>query len=177
MDQWATRSLGASARICIIASTSPLSGAVSDWISVWKVSPSRTDMIAMPWSPIVPLTSTASPGRALRRADVHAGRDDADAGCVDVNPVAVAFLHHLGIAGGDLHAGFFAGLRHGGDDVAQCFHRQALFQDEAGREEQRLRPAHGQVIDRAIDGQFADIPAGEEQRADHERIGRESQPG
>ena len=132
-------------------------------------------MIAMPWSPIVPLTSTASPGRALAGPISTPGRDDADAGCVDVDPIAVAFLHHLGVTGGDLHPGFFAGLRHGGDDIAERFHRQALFQDEAGRKEQRLGPAHRQVIDRAIDGQFADVPAREEQRADHEGIGGEGE--
>ncbi len=37
---------------------------MSDLRSVSNESPSRFDMMVMPWSPIVPLTSTRSPGRA-----------------------------------------------------------------------------------------------------------------
>lgn len=43
-----------------------LSGAASVSTVVWKAMPSRCETIAMPWSPIVPLTSTLSPGRQLR---------------------------------------------------------------------------------------------------------------
>jgi hypothetical protein len=40
------------------------SGAQSLSITVSNSSPSRTLITAMPWSPIVPLTITRSPGRA-----------------------------------------------------------------------------------------------------------------
>ena len=45
----------------------PFSGAVSLSSTVSNSIPSRTDMMAMPWSPIVPETTIWSPGRA--RAD------------------------------------------------------------------------------------------------------------
>ena len=40
----------------------------------------------------------------------------------------------------------------------------------------RLRPGHRQVVDRAVDGQLADVAAGEEQRTDDEGVGGEGQP-
>jgi fused signal recognition particle receptor len=48
-----------------IAATSVCSAAVSLSIVVSKLSDSRSDITAMPWSPSVPETSTTSPGRAL----------------------------------------------------------------------------------------------------------------
>ena len=47
-----------------IAATRPCSAAVSERIVVSKLRFSRSDMIATPWSPIVPLTRMRSPGRA-----------------------------------------------------------------------------------------------------------------
>ncbi len=35
----------------------------------------------------------------------------------------------------------------------------------------RPRPGHGQIVDGAVDGQFPNIAAGEEQRMDDERVG------
>ena len=54
---------------------------------------------------------------------------------------------------------------------------KALFEDEGRREEQRPRPADGQVVHRAVHGQLADVAAREEERPDHERIGREGDRG
>lgn len=48
-----------------IASTSPFKGAVSLAISVSNSKPSRTDMIAMPCTAIVPLMMILSPPWAL----------------------------------------------------------------------------------------------------------------
>jgi hypothetical protein len=42
---------------------------------------------------------------------------------------------------------------------------------------QRPGAGHSQVVDSTVDGQLADVPAGEEQRRDHERVGGERQPG
>ena len=39
-----------------------------------------------------------------------------------------------------------------------------------------LGPRHGQIVDRAVDGQFADVTAREEQRADDKRVGGERDP-
>ncbi len=55
------------------------------------------------------------------------------------------------------------------------FHRQPFFEDEARAEIKRFRPGHRQVVDRAEDGQLADVAAGEEYRADDERVGGEGQ--
>ena len=52
---------------------------------------------------------------------------------------------------------------------------KTLFHDEGGGQEQGTRAAHGEIIDGAVDGQLADIAAGEEERRDHERIRREGQ--
>ena len=54
-------------------------------------------------------------------------------------------------------------------------HRQALFKDEARAQEERLRPAHGQIIHRAMHSERADISSRKEQRLHHERVGGECQ--
>ena len=59
---------------------------------------------------------------------------------------------------------------------SQRLQRQALFENEARAQGQRPRPGHGQVVDRAVDGQLADVAAGKEQRADDERVGRHGEP-
>jgi hypothetical protein len=47
----------------------------------------------------------------------------------------------------------------------------AFLQDEADRQREGVRPAHGDVVDRAVDGERADIAAREEQRRDDEAVG------
>ena len=84
-----------------MASTSRFSGAVSDRMAPSNSSPSRFDMTAMPWSPIVPLTRIASPGRALDAEMFTPGRHHADARRGDEQLVGGAAVHHLGIAGDD----------------------------------------------------------------------------
>ena len=64
-------------------------------------------MIAMPCRPRSPLTSMASPGWTFCGAILQCVLDDADAGGVDEQAVAFAFVHDLGVAGDDLHAGTF----------------------------------------------------------------------
>ena len=73
--------------------------------------PSRTDMIAMPWSPIVPETRIAvARPRAAIESDAPAGHD-ADAGGGDEDLVALAAIDDLGVAGDQRHAGLVAGPR------------------------------------------------------------------
>ena len=48
---------------------------------------------------------------------------------------------------------------------------QAFFNDKPGRQEQGPGPAHGQVVDRAVDGQVADVAAGEKKRSYHKGVG------
>ena len=58
----------------------------------------------------------------------------------------------------------------------QVGERQSLLEDEGGRQEERPRAADRQVVDGAVHGQAADVAAGEEERTDHERVGREGDP-
>ena len=61
-------------------------------------------------------------------------------------------------------------------DAPQVGERQPFFEDERGREEQRPRAADGEIVHRAVHRQPADVAAGEEERPDDERIGREREP-
>jgi len=64
----------------------------------------------------------------------------------------------------DADAGRRGGVPHGFGDPGQVGDGEAFFQDEAGRQVQRRRTGDGEVVDRAVDRQVADVPAGEEQR-------------
>ena len=119
--------------------------------------------------------AVAGPGDADRQRS--ALRHQADAGSGDEDLVALAPVHDLGVAGDQGHARLVAGLPHRGDDALQVGQRQALLEDEGGREEQRLGAADRQVVHGAVDRQPADVAAREEQRADHEGIGGEGHRG
>ena len=129
--------------------------------------------MAMPWSPIVPETRMRSPGRAVRIDSVTPSRDHADAGSGDENLVALAAIHDLGIAGNQGHAGLGAACRMECDDAPKVVHRQAFFENECGREEQRPGAADRQIVDGAVHGQLANVAAGEEEGPHHEGIGGE----
>jgi hypothetical protein len=98
-------------------------------------------------------------------------RHDADAGGGDEDPVALAAINDLGVPRDQDHPGHLARLAHRADDAAQVFQRQPLLQDEGGRQELRHGAADGEVVDRAVDRQLADVAAGEEQGAHHKRVG------
>ena len=70
-----------------------------------------------------------------------------------------------------------AAAGHGGHDALQVGDGEALLEDEPGRQVQRPGPGHGQVVDRAVDGEVADVAAGEEQRRHHVGVGGEGQAG
>ena len=110
------------------------------------------------------------PQRDVPLEDTHAGR-------VDVAAVGLAALDDLGVAGDDLHPGRGRRVPHRFGDPAQVGDRETLLQDEPGRLVLGRGPAHGQVVDRAVDGQLADVPAGEEQRRDHVGVGGQRDPG
>ena len=94
-------------------------------------------------------------------AHVHVIRDDPDAGGRDEHAVDLAFAGHLGVPGDDLHADFLAGLRHGFDDALEPCGLEPFLDDEPAGEVQGLCAHAGDVVDRAADGQLADVPAGE----------------
>ena len=68
-----------------------------------------------------------------------------------------------------------AAAAHRGDDPPEQIERKSLLQDEADAEIERLRTAHGEVVDRAVDGERADVAAGKDQRPHHVGIGREGE--
>ena len=63
----------------VLSATMPLRAAESLSMVVSNSSPSRTLMIAMPWSPMVPLTMTTSPGRTSAPAVTFAWNDQRSA--------------------------------------------------------------------------------------------------
>ncbi len=111
-----------------------------------------------------------------RAADVTPARQHADPGGRDEAAVALALLDDLGVAGDDGDAGRTCRRGHRLHDALQVGQREALFEDEAGRQPQRARAEHRDVVDRAVHGQAAEVAAGEEQRRDHMRVGGHDQP-
>lgn len=125
----------------------------------------------MPWAPIGPDTSTRSPGRT-RSAPSSARTDRSQPGGADIHAVGPAVLDHLGVAGHDRHAraargggqGFQLGAEHAGG--------QAGFENQRHGDRHRPGAGHGQIVDRAVDGQFADRAAGKPQRLNDEAVCR-----
>src|SRR5208282_229539 len=81
---------------------------------------------------------------------------------VDEQSVALAFLDDLGIASNHLHARFRSSLAKRIHHTPEFVHREALFDDEGGAQEQRRCAAHGQIVYRAVNGEGTDIAAGKE---------------
>ena len=71
----------------------------------------------------------------------------------------------------------FCGFLHRGTDTTKVFDRKSFLENKARREIQRPCSAHGEIIDSAVNGEFANVAAGEKYRIDHVRIGRKSQFG
>jgi hypothetical protein len=115
----------------------------------------------------------------LRRAEQQPGGHDPDPSGVQVDAVAMAAVDDLRVAGDDRHPGGAGRLAHRPGDDAQLGQGHALLEDRPDRQGQRQRPAHGQVVDRAVHRQVPHVPAGEEPRPDHVRVGgeRQAQPG
>ena len=136
----------------------------------------RASMTVIPWSPIGP--GDEHHVARLRRCggQRHRPVQQPDPGRRDVAAVRLAPLDDLGVAGDDLHPGPRGRGGHRRDDPLQVRDREPLLQDEPARQVQRPRPAHRQVVDRAVHGEVADVAAREEQRRHDERVGREREP-
>ena len=127
------------------------------------------------------LTDVARDDDVIARAgllgsDAQARGYDADTGGVDEKAVRAAFSDNLGVAGDNRDPGGGGGSAHGVGDGTEHLHLQALFEDESGRQPQRLCPAARQVVDGAVDGEVADVAAREEQGVDHVGVGGQSDP-
>ena len=114
-------------------------------------------------------------GRPIR-ADGDARGHEPDAGGVDEETVGRSPIDDLRVAGHDSNAGPSRGPGDRFGDPPQLVDRQAFLDDVGERQRQRLGAHHGQVVDRAVDGQLADVAARELERADDERVGGESEP-
>ena len=130
----------------------------------------RASMIAVPCSPIEPETRMRSPGRRRARRELRrAGRRRPMPGGADVHAVGVAALDDLGVAGDDLDARRRARRA----AIASTSARSVVGgrgppRGSARASAQRPRARHGEVVDRAVDGQLADRAAGEAHRLDDE---------
>ena len=146
---------------CDIASVRSFNEAVSLSSTVSNSIPSRTDMIAMPWSPIVPETSTRSPGLAAWIDKDRLIRHQANPGSCDEYPVPLAAINDLGIAGDRASHSL-----HGRPSCIESTTRRRsaigkpFFENEGCRKEQRHGTADSQVVHGAMHGQLADIAAG-----------------
>ena len=109
-------------------------------------------------------------------ADLQVVLNDADAGGVDEELVPLAARNDLGVAGDDGDRGCLRRMRHRFEDPFQIEDRQPLFENEADAERQGSGAGHRQIVDRAIDGQIADITTREKDRVDDIGIGGEGKP-
>ena len=134
-------------------------------MSVSSSSSPRAIMMVVPWSPIVPLKIILSPDLRARGGDAHGRFDDADARRVDEDLVGAALLHDFRVAGHDLYSRLFGRLAHRVEHASQVLDGETFFENETGGEVERARAAHGEVVDRAVDGEAADVAAGKEDRA------------
>ena len=110
------------------------------------------------------------------RAKLDAGGNDADPGRRDVQAVGRPALDDLRVAGRDRYAGGKRRSRHRCGDAAQVGNRETFLDDEAGRERDRPRARHREIVDRPVDREVADVAAGEEDRLDDVGVGREGEP-
>jgi hypothetical protein len=133
-------------------------------------------MIAMPCSPMLPENDDPVAGAGAVAGPVLPLGDDADAGRRDIDAVALALLHHLGVAGDDGNLGSGGRQRHRVDNARQIAERESFLENEARRQVERRRAHHRDVVDRPVYRQAADVAAGEEQRPDDMRIGGQHQP-
>ena len=108
-------------------------------------------------------------------AQLTAGRDHADPGRGDVQPVGRSLRDHLRVTGDDLHAGRVGRCLHVGDDRPEPVDHEPLLDHERRREPLRPRPADREVVDGAVHREVADGPARELDGLHHERVGGEGQ--
>ncbi len=114
----------------------------------------------------------ARPGLIGRDADTFGHQ--AQSRGVHKEEVPAALFHHLGVARDQGHALFATGDGHGLGDALQISDRQTLFENETGAEIEGLRSTHGQIVDRAVNGQRTDITTREEDGTNDKGIGGES---
>src|SRR5262249_53480567 len=103
--------------------------------------------------------------RAIR-VDSHARSDYADPRGIYENLVPLAAINDFCVAGHKADARSVRSLPHRSQDKREVLSRKSFFDDEGSRKIKRLRAAHREIIDRAMNGEFADIAARKENRFD-----------
>ena len=136
-----------------------------------EVEPSRWAMMAILWSPMVPLTMIVSP---TSQVVPHHLLGDADAGGVDDDGIKRAPLEDLGVARDEVRPAFAEGGVHRRDDPLEVGDLEAFGDDHAARERDRPPAHHREVVDGSADGDPPDVPAGEEDRRDYVVVGRKN---
>jgi hypothetical protein len=127
-------------------------------------------MIATPWSPSVPETRITSPGRARLAPEFTPSGSTPTPVVVMKTPSPLPRSTTLVSPVTTGTPASFA-ARAMDSTMREVGQRKAFFEDEAGGKIQRLRAHHGDVVDRAMHRQAADVAAGEEQRRDHVAVG------
>ncbi|VXA84447.1 hypothetical protein AERO8C_170103 [Aeromonas veronii] len=92
---------------------------------------------------------------------------------VDKDLVGRPLGHHLGVAADDAGTALGKLSGHRFDDTGEIGVGETLLDDKAGAQILGLGPHHGEIVDRAGDGQFADIAPLEEERRDGKAVGGE----
>jgi len=115
-------------------------------------------------------------GTGAAAADVELVVEDADSRGIDEDLVRLPPGDHLGVAGDDGHSGGFGRLLHAGENGPEVREGKTLLQNQADADRQGTGAAHGQVVDRSVNRQIADVAAGEEDRVDHVGVGGEGEP-
>jgi hypothetical protein len=115
-------------------------------------------------------------GTGLVARDVHVVGNHPDPGGVDEDLIHRAFRHDLGVAGDHRDPRTFGRLAHRGDNRFQLLYRKALLDDERYTQVLRGGPAHGQIVHGAVDGEFPDVAAREENRVHGVRVRGERHP-
>jgi len=131
----------------------------------------------MPWRPMSPLSRTTSPARTARGPTRQRVLDRSDARGFTYKPSPFAALDDLGVAGDDLHPG-----GPGGFPIERTTRSSVPSGSPSSKMNPTLSqrgraPAHGEVVDRAVDREAADVAAGKKERLDDVESVREREPG
>ena len=111
-------------------------------------------------------------GPRERTARLDARQEFADARRRDEEAVHLAVAGDLRIARDDGDAGRFRCFCHRGGDGIEVVQGEALLDLEGAGEIARPRAHAGEVVDRAADGELADVASGELPRRDDEAVRR-----
>ena len=112
----------------------------------------------------------------IPRRKINLIRYPADPRGIDEDLVCAPSLNHFRVTRDDLNPCLLGCPSHGADDSLQINVREPFFEDIAGRQIERLRAGHAEVVDRAANGQFSYVTAAKKDGLDHIGIRGEGEP-